>query len=510
MPTVNAGRDGDAGPPDPEQRRRSRELELDLYIAHELASGSPAAAVLWQAVGYSPPQPPVTVTRQVPRDDSRTTDVKAEGDGRELLCENKAASGSFELLQPESYAAHCDAHPSARAVLIGPRAWIDRSRDSRFHASVPVEELAKALTVAAERLDRDGAEGELRRSYVFRSQELLRYASDPGYLGNPDEQVAAFGVLYRQLLTEVAGTRLSMTPNSLRNRTAGFASITGPGLGAGRLLIHKLNWGWVDLMLRDGTLAEYESRIGAAGPKNSPPPGWEVERQKTGKGPVLRLRVDPVNPQTSLADDAEPVIRQAISAISTLGQWLATDGGRILQGAETLDSEGPDGARRLSPPDRAPQLRQYAGNPDQQVAAFGDLYRRLLSEGAGTRLSMTPKSFQNRTAGFASITGPGLGSGLLVMHKLNWGWVDLMLRDGTLAEYQSRIAAAGPENAPPPGWEVERQKTGKDPVLRLIVDPLDPQTTRDDEAEPVIRQTISAISTLGQWLATDGRRILQG
>jgi hypothetical protein len=318
--------------PDPRQRRRSRELELDLFIAHELASGSPAAAVLWQAVGHPLPPAPVVVTRQAPRDDSRTTDVKAVAGRLELLCENKAAGGSFTPGQPESYAAHCLAHLDARAVLIGPRPWIQPPRDEYFTASVAVEDLADSLDDAAERLDTDGAAVELRLSYLFRAQQLRQYASDPGYASNPDEHVAAFGHLYRRLLSEVAGTRLSMTPQSLQSQTAGFASIRGPGLGDGHTLMHKLNWGCVDLTLRDGTLAEYQSRIAAATSEEAPPPGWEVERQKTGKYPVLSFKVEPLNPQTSLADDAEPVIRRAISAISTLGQWLATDGGRVLHG----------------------------------------------------------------------------------------------------------------------------------------------------------------------------------
>jgi hypothetical protein len=319
-------------PTNPDERRRSREAELDMHIAHELATGSPAAAILWQAVGYPCPQPPVQVTRQAPRDDSRTTDVKAEADGRELLCENKAAGGSFTLSQPESYAAHCRAHPAARAVLIGPRAWLDHSRDPHFDVAVAVEELADALTNAAERLDRDGAVGELRMSYLFRAQQLLRYASDPGYVGNPDEQVTAFGLMYRRLLSDLAGNRLYLSPRSLQNQTAGFASITGPALGHGRTVIHKLNWGWVDLMLRGGTLTQFQDRIAGVDSDQAPPPGWVVQPQKTGKDPVLRLTLKPLNPKTSVAEVAAPVIVQAVNDILALGQWLARCGERVLRG----------------------------------------------------------------------------------------------------------------------------------------------------------------------------------
>ena len=317
---------------DPDQRRRSREAELDLYVAHELATGSPAASVLWEAVGFVPPAAPVLVVRQAPRDDSRTTDVSATSNGKVLLCENKAAGGSFEILQPESYAAHCRAHPEARAVLIAPRTWIDHSRDPLFHASVPVEDLAAALDRAADALDGEAAAQELRLSYRFRAQELRRYAHDVGYQGNPDEQVAAFGILYRRLLADVAGSTLSLKPSSLRNRTAGFASITGPALVDGNTLMHKLNWGWLHLLLRGGTVADFQARVSSAGPDKAPPAGWLVRRQKTGKTPVLQFDVPPLNPQTASAEEAVPVITQAIRQIIDLGQWLSADGMSVLYG----------------------------------------------------------------------------------------------------------------------------------------------------------------------------------
>jgi hypothetical protein len=328
---------GDETSRDPEPRHRSRERDLDLYVAHELATGSPAAAVLWQAVGYPPPAVPVSVRRQAPRG-IRSTDVLAEGDGHVLLCENKAASGSFEDLQPESYAEYCTAHPAARAVLVAPRDWLRQSHDVHFHACVAVEDLADALMQAAEVLGGDGAGHELRLSYLYRAEELRRYATDPGYQGDPDDRVRDFGDLYRRLLAAETGGRLSLsTSKTLRNRTAGFATMRGPALGrdaSGREITvnHKLDWGAVDLALDGGSLAEFRSRIAQAGQEKAPPDGWTVQPQPTGKRPVLHHDAEKLDPRTASADDAAPVIVGVIRWVLELGTWLTTVGIDVLYG----------------------------------------------------------------------------------------------------------------------------------------------------------------------------------
>ena len=53
------------------------ERELDFLVAHELASGSGAARLLWQGFDPKPDEPP-KITREKSRYDTRTTDVEAE------------------------------------------------------------------------------------------------------------------------------------------------------------------------------------------------------------------------------------------------------------------------------------------------------------------------------------------------------------------------------------------------------------------------------------------------
>lgn len=182
-------------------RRCHRDWALDLLLAHELATRSPAAAVMWSTVGQPPPPRPVLVERQAIRIDGRTTDLEAiAADGRALLCENKAAGGSYEFCQPESHATHC-AGRQAWAITVAPRAFRDAGYSPVFDGMVAVQDLAAVLDEAAGRLDGvDPTSDELRRSYLHRAARLREYAQDLGDVGNPDEDVHALGDLHRRLL----------------------------------------------------------------------------------------------------------------------------------------------------------------------------------------------------------------------------------------------------------------------------------------------------------------------
>ena len=89
------------------------ELKLDVLIALELGTGSPAAEVLWKKVRWAMPAD-VKVRQQVKRKvDGRTTDVEARGGGRRLLCEDKLADGLFRRDQVESYGKRSPLGPEA-------------------------------------------------------------------------------------------------------------------------------------------------------------------------------------------------------------------------------------------------------------------------------------------------------------------------------------------------------------------------------------------------------------
>lgn len=317
-----------------EERRRHREWELDLHVAHELASASPAAAVLWASVGQSPPLPPVAVQRQSVRDDGRTTDVQAEAaDGRQLLCENKAAGGSYEFRQPESYAAHCANRATTWAISVGPRAWLSANSHPQFDGHVAVEDLAAALSDAAEHLqDATGPlAAELRASYEYRAQQLLDYASDRGYVGNPDSNVAEIGHLYRRLLQSVSGGRLALGQGALANKQGRFARVTGISTAEGRA-VHKLHTGCIDVACRAWTTPELRAWY-AEEAADGPPPGWRVASDSKGT-PQLRYSVTPFQPPTTDPAEAEPILIAAIEAMLALDSWLMNGGAARLEPTE--------------------------------------------------------------------------------------------------------------------------------------------------------------------------------
>ena len=179
----------------PEGRmRRTREIEIDLLVAHELATGSPAGEFLWRSVGWEPPTEPPTVLYQPTRGNtSRTTDVEARASVGRLLIEDKAPGGHFEEDQPRSYAAELGRDPTARSLLVAPRALIDRhpSDAQLFSNCVSLEDLAKVLADAVE-----GDDSELERGYAWRAGEFTRCAlpSMGDRTSNPDEWVIELAI----------------------------------------------------------------------------------------------------------------------------------------------------------------------------------------------------------------------------------------------------------------------------------------------------------------------------
>ncbi len=114
-----------------QQTRKPREYELDLLIAHELATGSPAAQLLWDAAKIPMP-PAVTTDRQVRRHDERTTDVVAMDGDFQLHCEDKLADGAEERRQFESLATEVQMFPDRRrALVVAPRECLRSSTYQR-------------------------------------------------------------------------------------------------------------------------------------------------------------------------------------------------------------------------------------------------------------------------------------------------------------------------------------------------------------------------------------------
>lgn len=161
--------------------RRPREYELDVLIAHELATGSPAAELLWAAAARAMP-PTVKVGRQVRRDDLRTSDVVAIDGELQLMCEDKLADGVEEPSQFKSLAEEVRRRPATRrALVVAPCQCLQRyNLPDRLKGElkglvkgVAVEDLAAELeSTAADLGDEAGSAAELRRSYEHRAAAL--------------------------------------------------------------------------------------------------------------------------------------------------------------------------------------------------------------------------------------------------------------------------------------------------------------------------------------------------
>jgi hypothetical protein len=227
--------------------RRTREIEIDVLVGHELAAGSPAGELVWRSVDWDHlTEPPTVLYQQTRGNTSRTTDIEVRvSDGRRLLIEDKAPGGEFEDDQPESYAAELLRDPNARAVLVAPRTFIDsHTREVKFFSShVSLEDLSEALQDAAE-----ADASELRRGYAWRSAEFARCAlpATGDRRSNPDDWVIEFSNHYR----EFARRRGRQVPGALRGRYSRILLFGDWTLSGRRMdLFHQLKRGWVDLRI---------------------------------------------------------------------------------------------------------------------------------------------------------------------------------------------------------------------------------------------------------------------
>jgi len=319
---------GDPGESAKDQLRRTREIEIDVLVAHELATGSPAAELLWRSVDWDPPtEPPTVLYQQTRGNTSRTTDIEAwASDGRRLLIEDKAPGGEFEEDQPESYAAELLRDPTARAVLVAPRAFIDgHAREMKlFSSHVSLEDLSKVLEDAAE-----ADATELGRGYAWGSGEFTRCALPAvgDRRSNPDAWVIEFGNQYR----EFARGRGRQVPGALRGRYSRIL-LFGDWTLSGRHmdLFHQLKRGWVDLRIVGWHRDALEALIQSLDEQDRPPVGWKAE-QAGGPWPILRYEVMPIPEDLPPFEEVQDVVAEALDAIANLKIWFDTTGHQVLE-----------------------------------------------------------------------------------------------------------------------------------------------------------------------------------
>ena len=309
-------------------QKRTREVEIDVLIAHECASQSSVSELLWKRAGLDPPSGPVRVEYQQLCGDGRVVDVRVTAhDGHQLLIEDKAAGGVFQPGQVENYQRVTAAR--ARTILIAPASFltVHQREASCFSAAVSLEEISDAL----ESPPRD-AEAELEASYAHRRGEFLRCARDPGWVGNPDEGVRAFGDCYRRLAQELTDGEIALTPRTLSNTAARMVEFVPWAPGDNFKPFHKLDKGLLDVRVKGFTLQELRELLHDCEAQAQCPKGWKAASQGTSKYPVLRYRLGVIGGELSVDafDEVRPIVVEALQALSDLKSWWERDGARLL------------------------------------------------------------------------------------------------------------------------------------------------------------------------------------
>jgi hypothetical protein len=312
------------------EARRTQEIEIDVLVAHELATGSPAAMHIWKAAGIVPPDAPPTPRYQHPVG-GRTADVMVAASGIELLIEDKAAGGRFQVGQPEAYGRL--PRDRYRPVLIAPRSVLNahRAEGRLFYGCVALEDLAAALEAAAPA--GAAAVRELIASYRHRARQLRECASDPAEPSRPHPVVASFGDAYRNYVSMRNIPGVAISPGSMkRERTREVEFIRWNASDPGFQAYHKLNLGCVDFRVPGYRTHQLRWLLEAVPADQRLPPGWQPSSQQSPKAhAALRFVVPRV--EVLDFDSAKPVVEQAVNAIANLRRWWDAGGARLLQGS---------------------------------------------------------------------------------------------------------------------------------------------------------------------------------
>lgn len=311
-----------------QDQRRTREVEIDVLIGHECASRSPVSDLLWERACLDPPNGPVKVEYQQLCGDGRFADVRVTAqDGQQLLIEDKAAGGAFQKGQVENYQRIATA--KVRTILIAPASFLRiHPRETKsFNAAVSLEEISEALKPS-----RKDAEAELAASYAHRRDEFLRCARDLGWVGNPDENVRAFGECYRGLAKELTDDEIALTPHTLTNASARIVEFVPWAQHDNFKPFHKLDKGLLDVRVKGFSLEELRKQLHSCKSQARYPKGWKAASQDTSRYPVLRYRVSVIGGDLSADtfNSFRSIVVEVLNALSDLKSWWEQDGVRLL------------------------------------------------------------------------------------------------------------------------------------------------------------------------------------
>lgn len=161
---------------------RTSEHVLEILIASDLATGSPAARLVWEAAGWEMPRNPA-VLRGTRRSDRRETDLEVRDGHRRLLIEVKTRTGKWQEGQADSYRIEQALDPiNVAVVVVAPALWLTMYETINL-AAVSVESLAGALELEGRRSSTELACGFMYRASLFRG--FTRPTRSPRRLAQP-------------------------------------------------------------------------------------------------------------------------------------------------------------------------------------------------------------------------------------------------------------------------------------------------------------------------------------
>jgi hypothetical protein len=143
----------------------------------------------------------------------------------------------------------------------------------------------------------------------------------------------------------------------------------------------------------------------------------------------------------------------------------------------------------------------WVGNPDKDVRAFGDRYRRLAKEVTGGEIALTPNSLTNASARMVEFDPWAEHDNLKPFHKLDKGFLDVRVKGYPLQQMRERLDALEPQSQCPKGWEASVQGTSKYPVLRYRVGPIKGALSAEafDAVQPIVVEALRALADLKSW-----------
>lgn len=293
------------------------ERDIDLLLLEEFVASADFRSWFLEQVGIENADALLDARRSV-KTGRGESDIELVWKGKsgaiKVLIENKV-DAPFTPNQPQRYAERADAYKSSGeyrevvTVIIAPEVYFgDDAEDYGFDASITYESVLAWFS--------DKQRTNSRTDYKL---AILRGAIERGGSGwqlIPHPDVSKFWRSYWELAERIAPRLAMPVPKKDIPEGSSFIVFRPAALPSDVKLIHKVNYGHVDLQFSDmgQRLAEMERSYGA-----TLLPGARIE--KAAKSAVIRARVDRIDMTQGEFADKETVVRNALEAASALLDW---------------------------------------------------------------------------------------------------------------------------------------------------------------------------------------------